>query len=502
MDPATDDEVQPEPSGTLYRNERDQAEQYKQGEEHPVQGLHHPDVRAEQWSNTGANTAKATDQAEKCRAKIDSPEHSGSCQAVRAEHWSRNAHTTRAADQAEQTEDVQQNTVEGEVAAHTLDCLKARAELCDNTAHTDCAGDQTRQSSLATNQPEHGRDCLMDRAELCSTSMDHANIHQVQYQAEQPCSPSVQQEADKTKTIRQPLTTPRAAAMSVVSPISIIIDPVLTSNSKGYFVTDDAMPVTSCVESVDHGGPEGCTRQAGSQDQAEQCAPNAENDPPNHTRREGRAEQQAKPQPCADQAEQTDTTNATPRQAEQCPSLGKTAVPGRVEQHHDLEWNRSRYWSELLELWERSDALICELITHMKEKPGEEFQKAGNTTRRVHEDWQKLSTTNHSCQQEVCIEDTENLRKIIGRNLRRLSPPTIPEEDHPANEEDRQKSPVERTDTEYLAWKEWKERTARDREDKEERLRKKEGKRRVLEPVQGVQQNPKRQPPEMARKEM
>ena len=122
MDPVIDDEGQPEPPGTPHMSERDQAEQYKRGEEHPVQGLHHPDVRAEQWSNTGANTAKATDQAEKCRAKRDSAEHSGACQAVRAEQWSRATHIQCAADQAEQTTDVQQNTVEGEVATHTLDC--------------------------------------------------------------------------------------------------------------------------------------------------------------------------------------------------------------------------------------------------------------------------------------------------------------------------------------------------------------------------------------------
>ena len=253
--------AQPEPPDRPCKNERDQAEQHRLGEEHPVQGVHHQEVRAEQWCNTDANTAEATDQAEMCRPKRDSAEHIGACQAVRAEQWSRATHIQCAADQAEQTTDVQQNTVEGEVATHTLDCQNVRAELCDNPAHTDCAGKQTGQSNLATDQPEHDSDPFLPdelvKIELSFLPVELVNlptlflplelVNQVQSQAEQQCSPSVQQEGDKTKIIRQPLTTPRAAARSVVSPISIIIDPVLTSNSKGYFLTDDAMPVTSCV---------------------------------------------------------------------------------------------------------------------------------------------------------------------------------------------------------------------------------------------------------------
>ena len=260
VDPAVGDVREPDPPSTLPMHERDQ-----EVEDHPLEGLCHSDVRAEQWSSPVANTANATDQAEKCSASRDQPEHIGDCNEVQAEQWSRNAHTHHAADQAEHPQDVQLGAAVAGVAQNTLDCQKTQAELCDSAAHIVLPEDHTGQPGVATDQPEHSGDCSVDRAELWSSTMDPAISHQEQYQAEQQSIPDVQQEpaaGDLTTKTRQPLTILRAVARSVVSPITTINDPVLTSHSKGY-------PVADSVEMVDERGPEGCTRQAGNRDQAE-----------------------------------------------------------------------------------------------------------------------------------------------------------------------------------------------------------------------------------------
>ena len=189
--------------------------------------------------------------------------------------------------------------------------------------------------------------------------------------------------------------------------------------------------------------------------------------------REGQAEH------TCDTTKDNDTPRAAPDRAELCDTHRHTVdtarkpsnAPDQAEQTQDgLDKHCDRYWDKLLHLWESSDALVGNLIAHMKQSPEEQFQVAGNDLRRVNEGWQTVSAENHECVNENCRLETGNLTRIIKKNMKILEPKkSIPEEEEEAPS---QEQVQERADQEYCAWKDWKERHDKEEKEKVERLRK------------------------------
>ena len=110
--------------------------------------------------------------------------------------------------------------------------------------------------------------------------------------------------------------------------------------------------------------------------------------------------------------------NDHPRKTRERARVDNTALNQAEQTCDSMEMHCNKYWDNLLELWELSDTLMSELITHMKECPEEEFQQAGNTLKSVKEGWLRISATNHICENDTCRQDNENLRRIIKKNIK------------------------------------------------------------------------------------
>ena len=116
-------------------------------------------------------------------------------------------------------------------------------------------------------------------------------------------------------------------------------------------------------------------------------------------------------------------------------------------------------WNILLQLWSQTDALVQELIAHAKgESPNPPGYKLdGKGIEKMKSTYSNLSTKEHVCERIECMEDDAQMLTIIGKNMGR----TILAENVSNQVE-------ERTDGEYLEWKDWKR---RHEEEKLERLR-------------------------------
>ena len=86
-----------------------------------------------------------------------------------------------------------------------------------------------------------------------------------------------------------------------------------------------------------------------------------------------------------------------------------------------------KHWNRLLQLWNETDALVVRLIAHTKECPTELFQAAGNEDRKIRKEWKEISDAEHKCDKERCKSETEELSKIILKNMEKTLQGVPPE---------------------------------------------------------------------------
>ena len=87
------------------------------------------------------------------------------------------------------------------------------------------------------------------------------------------------------------------------------------------------------------------------------------------------------------------------------------------------------------------------------------FQAAGYETSKIRKEWKFFSDAKQNCDKERCKSETEEMSKIIVKNMKK----TLPEISSPEEETNLQ-------DKEYLAWKNWLERNEQEKQERQERL--------------------------------